>query len=124
MTQIFTVKHVRLSCHLEKKRLLYKKLFPLFFVLWHILQKSNMQTTSAIVIDNGSGTIKAGLNSDVGPKVVFPTVAGYTTNIDIRTQSKKTYIGDEVWEKEELLSGIKNPIKRGVVSFYIAASFL
>ena len=30
-----------------------------------------------IVIDNGSGSIKAGFSADDGPRVMFPTVVGY-----------------------------------------------
>ena len=31
----------------------------------------------AVVIDNGTGMIKAGIAGDEAPKVYFPTVVGY-----------------------------------------------
>ena len=32
----------------------------------------------AIIVDNGSDTIKAGVSGDAGPRAVFPTAWGYS----------------------------------------------
>lgn len=61
----------------------------------------------AIVIDNGSGTIKAGLSGEKKPRKIFPSIVG--------RPKKNTYIGEEVFEKEISLD-LEHPIQHGIVT--------
>ncbi|SBS85234.1 actin-like protein, putative [Plasmodium malariae] len=64
-----------------------------------------------IIIDNGSGYIKAGLNVYDEPSIVFPTVVGHQRN----SEEKQTYVGDEAIYHESELS-IYRPIDHGHIS--------
>ncbi|SPJ10858.1 actin-like protein, putative [Plasmodium sp. DRC-Itaito] len=64
-----------------------------------------------IVIDNGSGYIKAGINSSEEPTIVFPTIVGIEKN----DETKRVYTGDEAFFHECNLS-IYRPIDHGHIS--------
>ncbi|SBT76989.1 actin-like protein, putative [Plasmodium ovale] len=64
-----------------------------------------------IVIDNGSGYIKAGLNIYDEPSIVFPTVVGKHRSSEV----KQMYVGDEAIFHESELS-IYHPIDHGHIS--------
>lgn len=72
--------------------------------------------TSAIVIDNGTGTIKAGLAGDDAPRSIFSTIVGKPKmpGILVGLDQKEVYIGDEVREKKGVLK-LEYPIERGVI---------
>ena len=55
------------------------------------------EEVTAIVIDNGSGTIKAGFAGDEQPKRCEPTIVGRHRNPSIMLggDQKELYIGDE-----------------------------
>lgn len=49
---------------------------------------SDSEDNRAIVIDNGSGMIKAGLSGDDAPRAVFPSMVGHN-----RHSSRMTCVG-------------------------------
>eukprot|EP00731_Ephydatia_muelleri_P016784 Em0009g1208a len=71
----------------------------------------------AIVIDNGTGTCKAGFAGDDAPKAVFPSIVGRprkqgaTPGLDL----KDCYVGDEAKRKRGVL-GMWYPIEHGIVT--------
>ncbi|ETO06816.1 actin [Reticulomyxa filosa] len=71
----------------------------------------------SVVIDNGSGTIKAGFSGDNAPQVVFPTVIGRPKHEAITSGKgqKDAYVGDYVHNKEELFQ-LEHPIECGLVT--------
>lgn len=76
-----------------------------------------MEEDSAIVIDNGSGSIKCGFGGDEWPKSTFPTVVGRPSYqyIYSGTQNCDTYIGKEATNKAEILN-LTYPIEHGVIT--------
>ncbi len=61
----------------------------------------------AIVIDAGSGMVKAGFAGDDAPKVVFPSIVGYA-------KDGTRYVGDEAQKRIGLLD-MKRPVQHGIV---------
>jgi len=56
-----------------------------------------MQDLNPVIIDNGSGIIKAGFAGDQHPRAVFSTIVGRPRrpNVASATSLKEQYIGDE-----------------------------
>ncbi len=71
---------------------------------------------SAVIIDNGTGTIKGGLAGDDAPRSIFSTVVGKPKmpGILVGLDQKDVYIGDEVKEKKGVLK-LEYPIDRGII---------
>mmetsp|Transcript_5573 Transcript_5573/g.9566 ORF Transcript_5573/g.9566 Transcript_5573/m.9566 type:complete len:352 (+) Transcript_5573:80-1135(+) len=71
----------------------------------------------SIVIDNGSGVIKAGFSGDPQPSVKFPSIVGKprTDKQMIGVESKSDYIGDEAQKMRGVLN-LSYPIESGIVS--------
>ncbi len=69
-----------------------------------------------VVVDNGSGTLKAGIAGDEAPRTIIPTVIGKPKNANIMVgmDQKEYFIGKEVEAKKALLN-ITHPIKQGIV---------
>jgi len=73
-------------------------------------------TTKAIVIDNGSGMIKAGLGGADKPSATFPCVVGRPKSKSVipGIDKKDLYIGDEAQKNRGVLA-IEYPIEHGIV---------
>ena len=71
----------------------------------------------AIVIDNGSGMIKAGFSGDNAPSVKFPSIVGVPRSDKqmVGVESKSEYIGDEAQKMRGVLK-LSYPIESGIVT--------
>jgi len=69
----------------------------------------------AIVIDNGSGMIKAGCSGEDAPKT-FSSIVGYPKQVCglVSGREKDYYIGEEASQKRGILR-IRNPLEHGIV---------
>ena len=69
-----------------------------------------------VIIDNGSGMMKAGFAGDEAPQCVFPAVVGRPKNASAMqgVTQKTEYIGDEAQQKRGVLN-LAYPIKTGIV---------
>eukprot|EP01084_Bolivina_argentea_P048107 88650_1 len=71
----------------------------------------------AIVIDNGSATIKAGFSGDDKPISIFPSTVGRVNDIDTisSTTTQNIFVGIEAEQQKDTLN-IKYPIQHGIVT--------
>ncbi|CAF2765511.1 unnamed protein product [Rotaria sp. Silwood2] len=81
------------------------------------MSRNCMKDLNPIVVDNGSGTIKAGFAGDGQPSTIFPTIIGrlcHSTMVP-EISHKDQYIGDEAIKTKEILS-IHHPIEHGIIT--------
>ncbi|TNV77630.1 hypothetical protein FGO68_gene8545 [Halteria grandinella] len=74
------------------------------------------EEVTTVVIDNGSGMIKAGFAGDEAPRSVFPTMVGRPKmpGIMVGLDQKDVYVGEEVQQKRNILR-VSQPIEHGQV---------
>lgn len=72
---------------------------------------------SAVVIDVGSGTVKAGFSGAESPKSIFPTVIGSprSSQLMIGGQNRDFFVGFEAQAKHGMLN-LRSPIENGLIS--------
>ncbi|CAF1128429.1 unnamed protein product [Rotaria sordida] len=71
----------------------------------------------SIVIDNGSGTIKAGIAGDDSPRVIIPSVVGRLRHSKTLPETSQTdlFIGYKALNNKEILS-VHYPIEHGIIT--------
>jgi len=78
---------------------------------------SDCEEGQSLVIDNGSGMVKAGFCGDDAPRTVFPSVVGRpkVKSAMVGMHHKDVMIGDEAMSKRGILS-LQYPIAHGIVT--------
>lgn len=70
-----------------------------------------------LVIDCGSGRVKAGFAGEDAPRVVFPSIVGrLRQSAEVVGEARsECYVGDEAQDKRGLLN-VRYPVEHGIVT--------
>merc|ERR1719476_967037 len=86
-------------------------------VLEAVRKQRSRDEVKAIVIDNGSGNIKAGLAGEDAPSAVFPSIVGYPKYEEgmVGMGHKESLVGDEAQGMRGVMT-LHHPIDHGIVT--------
>jgi actin-related protein len=74
------------------------------------------EEAQTVIIDNGSGMVKAGFAGEEAPRCVFPAIVGRPKHASAMqgVNQKSEYIGEEANQKRGILE-LNYPISAGIV---------
>ena len=71
-----------------------------------------------LVLDNGSGMMKAGFAGDDAPRSVFPSIVGRPRYLSVMVgmYQRDAYVGDEAATRGRNVLNYRNPLEKGIVT--------